>query len=178
MNIEKFWEKAIKNTEIEKVKIGYLNTHSSTTLPYIILSESLIDNSDTVVRKGKIEVTKPVIYLPDHTPILEGFELEDKKISENSLITFLILRGVNLPSLKYSNILYSLDIENSSLAETVKKYKEELTRMEDIHTGLIIAPDDCWQFSLLLYVAGLVMKSAPQDVKKFIEELRKKFKQE
>jgi len=178
MDIEKYWEKAIKHTEVERARISYLNINTSTILPYIILSESMVDNSDTVIRKGKIEVTKPVIYLPDHTPILEGFEFEDKQISENSLITFLILRGVNLPSLKYSNILYSLDIEGSPLSDTVKKYKEELIKAEDVYTGLIIGPDDCWQFSLLIYVAGLVMKSAPQDIKKFLEELRKKFRQE
>jgi hypothetical protein len=178
MDIEKYWEKAIRHTEIERARIGYLNVNTSTVLPYVILSESMLDNSDTVVRKGKIEVTKPVIYLPDHTPILEGFEFQDKQISENSLITFLILRGVNLPSLKYSNILYSLDIESSPLSETIKKYKQELTKVEDVHTGLIIGPDDCWQFSLLIYVAGLVVKSAPQDVKKFLEELRKRFRQE
>ncbi|OQX82279.1 MAG: hypothetical protein B6D53_04835 [Candidatus Omnitrophica bacterium 4484_49] len=143
MDIEKYWEKAIKHTEVERARISYLNINTSTILPYIILSESMVDNSDTVIRKGKIEVTKPVIYLPDHTPILEGFEFEDNPLSD-----------------------------------TVKKYKEELIKAEDVYTGLIIGPDDCWQFSLLIYVAGLVMKSAPQDIKKFLEELRKKFRQE
>jgi hypothetical protein len=177
MDIEKYWEKAIRNTEIEKSWLGYLNPNSPTILPYIFLSESLLDNSDTVIREGKIEISKPLIYLPSNMPILEGFDLEKENISENSLITFLLIRGINFPSLKYANIVYNLDIESKPLKEAIKTYKDKLSKKEDIHTGLIIGPDDCWQLSLLIYVAGLAAKSAPQDIKKFLEELRKKFRE-
>lgn len=176
MDLEKTWRKAVEGTQIEKSWIGYLNTYSSTVLPYIVLSKSLVDDSDTVVRKGKIEVSRPLIYLPDHTPIFEGFEFEKNEISENSLLTFLLIRGISFPSMKYSNVIYSLDIENLNLDETIKKYKQELERLEDVHTGLIVGPDDCWQFSLLIYVAALTAKSAPHDIKKFLEDLKRKFK--
>lgn len=174
MEFEEYWERAIRETEIEKSWLGYLNNTSQTILPYIILSKSSLDNSDTVVRKGKIEVSQPLIFLPGNTPILEGFEFQKANISENSMITFLLLRGINLPSLKYSNTIYSLQLENSSLSEMVKKYKEELQKLEDIKTALIIGPDECWQFSLLIYVAGLTAKSAPHDIKKFLEDLRRR----
>lgn len=175
MDIEERWEKAIRETEIERAWFGYLNSSGPTILPYVLLSESLIDNSDTVIREGKVEVTKPLIYLPNNTPIFEGFDFEKENISENSLLTFLLVRGVNFPSLKYSNIIYNLEIENKPLKDVIKNYQEELAKKEDIQTGLIIAPDDCWQFSLLIYVAALAVKSAPHDIRKYLEELRKRF---
>ncbi len=178
MDFEKYWEKAAKETEIEKSWIGYLNIASSTMLSYIMLSESLVDKTDTVIRKGKIEVSRPIIYLPEHNPIFEGFEFQQNNISENSLVTFLLLRGITLPSVKYSNSVYSLDVVAGNLTQTIKKYKEELQRLEDIKTGLIIGPDDCWHFSLLIYVAALTSKSASNDIKNFLDDLKKKFRKE
>ncbi|MDD5613866.1 MAG: hypothetical protein PHQ54_02200 [Candidatus Omnitrophica bacterium] len=176
MDIEKVWHKAVKDTEIEKSCLTYLNSASSTMLHYIMLSESLLDNSDTVVRRGRIEITKPLVYLPEHNPVFKGFEFSDGDICDSSVLTFLLLRGVNLPSLKYHNTVYSLDVESLSLSESVKKHKQHLQKLEDVKTGVIIGPDDCWHFSLLIYVAALAAKSAPNDIRNFLEDLKRKSK--
>ncbi|MDP8234665.1 MAG: hypothetical protein P9M06_07740 [Candidatus Saelkia tenebricola] len=178
MDFEKNWERAIGITEIERSWIGYLKNTSTTMLPYLMLCESLLDNSDTVIRKGKIEVTKPIIYLPEHNPVFEGFEFSKDNISENSVLTFFLLRGINLPSLKYSNTVYSLDMERGSLSDTIKKYKQELERLEDLKTALIVGADDCWHLSLLIYVAALTEKSVSNDIKSFLENLKNRYKKD
>ncbi len=178
MDFEKDWERAVKTTEIERSWIGYLKNTSATMLPYLMLSESLLDNSDTVVRKGKIEVTKPIIYLPQHNPVFEGFEFPQDSILENSILTFFLLRGIHLPSLKYSNTVYSLDIERSGLSDAVKKYRQEFQKLEDLKTALIVGPDDCWHLSLLIYVAALTEKSVSNDIKSFLENLKRKYKKD
>ncbi|MDP8253689.1 MAG: hypothetical protein P9X27_04730 [Candidatus Kaelpia aquatica] len=176
MDFEQKWNRAVKNTEIEKSWAGYLNTSSSTVLSYIMLSESMLDSSDTVVRKGRVEVTRPLIYLPDNNPVFKGFELSEHNLFDNSAITFLLLRGVSFPSLKYQNSVYSLDIDNLSLNEVVKKHKRELQRLEDVKTGLIVGPDDYWHYSLAIYVAALASKSASNDIERYLEDLKGKFR--
>ncbi|MDP8216412.1 MAG: hypothetical protein P9L98_03735 [Candidatus Kaelpia imicola] len=175
MDFEQKWKRAVKNTEIEKGWVGYLNTNSSTTLSYIMLSESMLDNSDTVIRKGKVEVTRPLIYLPDNNPVFEGFELSSQNLFNSSVLTFLLLRGVSFPSLKYQNSVYSLDIDNLSLTEAVKKHKRELQRLEDVKTGLIVGSDDCWHYSLAIYVAALTSKSASNDIERYLKDLKSRF---
>jgi len=175
MDFEQNWQRAVKNTEIERSWIGHLNTSSSTTLSYIMLSESALDSSDTVIRKGNIEVTRPMIYVPDNNPVFEGFESSNKDMLDSSILIFLLLRGVSFPSLKYQNNVYSLDIDNASLIEVAKRNKRELQRLEDVKTGLIIGPDDCWHYSLVIYVAALASKSASNDIEKYLENLKDRF---
>jgi hypothetical protein len=176
MDFEQKWQKAVKNTEIERSYLGHLNSSSTTTLSYIMLSESTLDSSDTVIRKGKVDITRPIIYLPDNNPMFEGFELSSRDISDSSILNFLLLRGINFPSLKYQNSVYSLDIDSSSLSDVVKKSKRELQMSEDVKAGLIVGPDDCWQYSLIVYVAALASKSASNDIKKYLDDLKERFK--
>ena len=175
MDFEQKWNRAVKKTEIEKGWVGHLNTNSSTSLSYIMLSESLLDNSDTIVRKGKVEVTRPLIYLPDNNPVFEGFESSNQNLLDGSILTFLLLRGISFPSLKYQNSVYSLDVDNLSLIEVIKKHKKELQRSEDVKTGLIIGPDDCWHYSLVIYVAALASRSASNDIKGYLRDLKGRF---
>ena len=173
MDLEKLWQKALKKTEIHKARLSTLYTFQPTDLPYILLTESAVNLGDTVVRRGKIRVDKPLIVLPHHHPLFEGFDFaEDFKADDDSVRSFLLLRGLDLPSLKYKNRTYSLDIFEDSLKKAIEYYKDKLQRKEDTHLGLIIGPDDAWQFSVLIYVAAMVSKSATSDIEKYIRRLK------
>lgn len=170
MNIHDSWEKALKATEIIRPRVQPLQTFESTQIPYIFLAESLVNHGDTVVRRGEVTVDKPSIILPPHLPQFEGFEF-DKEFSgvEDYLTTFLLVRGIHFPSMKYENKIASLDIREEKLAKAVEFYSHELQRQENVSTGLVIGPEDCWQFSALIFICGQITRSAEGDIRKLFD---------
>ncbi|MDP8261112.1 MAG: hypothetical protein P9M01_02060 [Candidatus Kappaea frigidicola] len=174
MDLEEFWQSALKKTEIHRTRLNKLHTFKATELPYILLAESSVNEGDTVVRKGTIKVDKPLIVMPEHYPVFDGFDFkEDLDISDDSLRSFLLMRGISLPSLKYHNNTYAIEVYEGSLSKAIDHYKDLIQKKEDIRLGLVIGPDEAWKLSLLIYVASMVSKSAQSDINGFIEKLKK-----
>lgn len=177
MDIQESWEKALKNTEIIRSRVKALLTFTTTDLPYILLSKSAVNLGDTVVRKGKVLLEKPSLILPSHLPQFEGFDFEKElHLNEDTITNFLLIRGVKFPSFRYNNQTYSLDIYEGNLDRAIKHFSNQLQRKEDVHSGLIVGPEDCWQFSLLIFICSMVVKSADGDIKNILEDLRRKGK--
>lgn len=177
MDLEEKWEKAIKETEILRSRLGNLSTFKITELPYIFLAESMLNIGDTVVRKGKVLVHQPSIILPSNYPQFEGFEFEKGlHVDDDVVRTFLLVRGISFPSLKYSNETYTLDVFEGPLKQAVGHFRNQLEKREDVHSGLFIGPEDCWQFSMLIFVATLVAKSASGDIKNILDKLKRRKK--
>jgi hypothetical protein len=170
MDLEKLWKEAQRGTEILRARLNFLSTFHPTTLPYIFLSSSVVNLETTVVRRGQINVERPLIFLPPYYPQFEGFEFEKKyQTNEDEVRSFLLMRGVTLPSFKYGNKAYKLEIFEGKLEKAVRKFSEELEKKEDVETGLILGADDSWHFSLIIYVAELMKKSSPQDVRNWLK---------
>jgi hypothetical protein len=177
MDIQNSWEKALKNTEIIRSRVQGLSTFGDTNLPYIFLSESSLNLGDTVIRKGEILVKKPSLLLPSGSPQFEGFDFEEElHFNDNTLVNFLLVRGIVFPSLSYNNKTYSVDIFEGRLKKAIESHLDKLQSAEDVYTGLVTGPEDCWQFSVLIFICTQVAKSADSDVKKLLEELRRKGK--
>lgn len=175
MNLEEAWQRALGQTEIIRSRMPHLLSFEQTNLPYLFLAASIVNPGDTVVRKGEVAVTKPLLLLPPDSPQFEGFEFkEDYEINEETMRTFLLMRGIHLPSLKYSHHTSSIQIYEKSLDRAIKDFELNLEKKEDIHTGLITGPEDSWQFSLLVYCLNSMTRSAPNDIKKLIENYRRK----
>src|ERR1700735_183777 len=105
------WEKALRETNIIRSRIIGLQTFSETHVPYILISPSLINVGDTVVRTGDVLVHRPSLILPPNIPQLEGFNFEDEgSFKEDAMINFLMVRGITLPSMKYDNKVFSLNV--------------------------------------------------------------------
>ena len=165
MDIEQLWEKAQKKTEVVRGRVKGLSTFASTKVPYIFLAESVVNEGHIVIRKGKILIERPLILLPEDLPQFEGFDFEeDLDIEQGAIQMFFLMRGIRFPSLKYNNTVHSLDLEESSLARSVEKYKKQLERKENVNTALVLGPEDCWQFSILLYMASLAGRCAKNDI--------------
>lgn len=174
MNLEEKWKKALSKTEIVRARMTHLLTFEPTILPYIFLAESVVNTGDTVVRKGEVIVEKPLLVLPENFPQFEGFDFKKGlKANDDSVRTLLLMRGINFPSLKYHNITSSIDISEGSLTKALKENKELLEQKEDLITGLITGPEDCWQLSVLLYIATMVSKSAASDIKRLLDKFKK-----
>jgi len=172
MDIEQLWEKAKEKTEIVRGRVKGLSSVSLTAVPYVFLAESSVNEGNTVVRKGKVIVEKPLIMLPRDAPQFDGFDFEEELgLSQELIQTFLLMRGIRFPSMKYNNMVFDLEVDESPLSKCVDKYKKHLEREENVTTALVLGPEDCWQLSLLLYVASLAGRCAWADIMKLMEGL-------
>ena len=166
MDSHDYWEKAVKQTEIVRSRVKPLSNISATRLPYIFLAESCVNIGDTVVRKGEVLIEKPSIILPSDLPQFEGFESEKdgQDLDPNGIINLLLVRGVRFPSMRYNNKTHSLDIFEKKLSEAMTHYLHLLEREENVSSGLLIGPEDCWQFSVLIFILNQVSRQADQDI--------------
>lgn len=178
MDFEKMWTKALKHTEIIRTRIQALSLSGDTSVPYLMLSESSINIGDTVVRKGEVLVQKPSLFIPPNNPQFKGFEFDNedgtKGLDENSFINFLIVRGISIPSLRYDNRTSSLDIYEGKLSAAIKHHENILQRQENVHAGLLVGPEDCWQFSILIFICSQILKNADQDIQRLLDEYHRK----
>ena len=176
MDIQASWNKALQNTEILRARVQALLTFSHTLVPYIILSESTINSGDTLVRKCEVVVEKPSLILPPNLPQFEGFESEEEKREMgDALANFLYVRGIRFPSLKYNNQTHSLDLHEGKLKESIEHFSQGLEREENVSAGLIVGPEDCWQFSLLIFISSQIVRQAGGDIKKMLDDFKKGF---
>lgn len=173
MSIEELWQKAISKTEIYRARLRYLYTFDQTTLPYIYMAESALNAGDVVVRQGNIVAERPLVFMPGNMPQLEGFQIDDKNlnIGNDAVASFLFMRGITFPTMKYLNQTIKLDVIPGPLSKAVNRYKKDLEKKEDIDTGLLVSPEDCWQFAVLIYAAALAGKSIPEDVKNILRRM-------
>lgn len=174
MDIESLWKKALARTEIVRARIQMLLLSSDTQVPYILLCESSINHGDTVVRTGSVNVSRPSIIVPPNNPQFEGFDFEgEEALDADSLINFLLIRGISLPSMNYDNKTNTLDMYEGRMSQAVKHYEKDLQQKEDVSTGLIIGHEDCWQLSLLIFVCSQIARNADADLKKLMNDYKK-----
>ena len=173
MNFQESWEKALRNTEIIRSRIQTLATFADTKVPYILLSESEIDQMDTVVRKGEVVIQKPSLILPSHAPQIEGFEWETQNnFEKEQWLNFLFVRGISIPSLKYNNQTHALEMFEGKLSNAIEHFKSKLQQEENTTVGLLTSPQDCWQFSLLLFSCTQITKNIDADIKRMFEQFK------
>lgn len=176
MDIQELWENALRHTEIIRSRAQDLATFETTALPYVFLAESGVNVGDTVVRKGQVLVERPSLILP--SPQFEGFAFDTElRLSEDAVLNFLLVRGVKFPSLRYHHELSSLDIREGSLQNAIDHFANQLTQREDIQTGLVVGPEDAWQFSVLILVGSLVIRSAEGDLRRLLDDWRRRQQQ-
>lgn len=163
--IEKF-DEALKSTKILRMRLKALEQKKNTICPYTIVMPSRFDAKDALIKKGNIIVEKPVIILPENLAEFIGFELEEFGIRNDMLNSALLLRGIRLPSLRYKNLQYKIDVVNKNYKEHAEDIAETLKLKEDVEEGVVITKNpELWQLSLLIYTAGLFIKNIPNDLK-------------
>ena len=171
MDLQALWDNALRQTEIIRSRVDDLATFDTTAMSYIFLAESSVNLGDTVVRRGHVLVERAALILP--TARFEGFAFEqDWQLSEDALLNFLLVRGIRFPSLRYRHELSSLDLREGSLQQAVTHFKDQLARAEDVATGLVIGPEDGWQFSVLILVGNVMVRSAEGDLRRLVQEWR------
>ena len=174
MDFHEAWALALKNTDVIRSRVSSLNTFSDTHVPYVLLSPSSINEGDTVVRKGEVVVYRPSLILPPNIPQFEGFDFDKEEgMSDNSVINFLLVRGVSLPSLKYNNKTMSLDLFEGDVAKAVSFFANRLEREEDVATGLLTGHEDIWQLSLVIFICSQIARNTESDIRRLMDEYRR-----
>ena len=169
------WERALSETDIIRSRVMSLQTFSETHVPYILLSPSTINYGDTVVRQGEVLIHKPTLILPPYIPQFEGFDFDKEgDFNEDTMINFLMVRGVSLPSMKYDNKVSSLDVFEGKIEDAISFHGNRLQREENTAAGLITGPEDVWQFSLLIFVCAQIAKNSSVDIRRLLDEYHKK----
>jgi hypothetical protein len=175
MELQELWDRARKETEILRMQLQDLLTFEATTVPYIFLGESSLNAGDTVVRRGQVVIERPAIVLPSFSPQFEGFAFDPAlHLRDDALATFLLVRGIQFPSLRYQHQVSSLDVFEDPLSKAAAHHLRRLTEAEDIRTGLVLGPEDAWQFSVLLLVGALVVRSAEGDLRRILDAWRRR----
>ncbi|OGW83699.1 MAG: hypothetical protein A3C47_03210 [Omnitrophica bacterium RIFCSPHIGHO2_02_FULL_51_18] len=171
MNIQESWEKALSTTEIVRPRVKPLETFATTKLPYIFLAESRKNSTETMVRRGEIWVEKPSLVLPFNLPHFEGFDFEEEMdLNEDLLTSFLLVRGVTFPSMKYNNKMVTTETFEGRLSRAIEHYRNMLQAEENVHAGLVMGLEDVWQFSVLIFIGSQVAKSASSDFRKLFDD--------
>lgn len=175
MDLEEKWQRTLEETKIIKFYHPHLATQEPTNLPYIFVGESTINLGDSVVRKGKVMVDRPLIVLPQNMPQFSGFDFEEYGADNSEMQLFFMIRGINFPSLKYKHEVADIEVVSNEPSALLDRYQNELEQQEDFTTGLVYGLSECWQLSILIYVSMLINRSATRDVEHYLNELRKHF---
>jgi len=166
---DKYWQK----TEIIREYHQILFTFGDMRLPYVFMAEHASYSDRTLVQRGTVNIQKPNILLPGYDRNIEfkeGFE-HFHDVPRNMA---LIIRSLGLPYSEISNKQSAREeIEYGSLQEVIEKYNKKLERNEDSDTGLIKGIAEGVDISLMRYSIGLMIKSAPENVKEFFEHMRR-----
>jgi len=161
MELHEAFQKALHTTQILRCRQPNLFFASETVLPFVLLSESVMNDGDTVVRTGKVTVDRPTIIVPGEDVMFEGFEDEDQQFQFKMLG-----RMVKLPRGKYSLNDCKMEVIERSIARAVDEWRRELD--DDAETGLCVCSPDIWQLSVVVYVGNMVVRSAGSDLDDFV----------
>jgi len=157
MSIEELWNAALGNTEIVRLPIKQLITFGTTNFNYVFLAPSVVNQGDTVVRKGNMDIMPPAIHLPKHKPTFEGFDSGNEgDITSEQLVSFFYTRGISFPSLNYHNEPYEIDLYEGSVAKAEKTHLDEVRTQENVSTGVVIGAEASWQFSVILMACHMI----------------------
>lgn len=166
-----FW----RRTEVIREYHRTLYTFGDAKLPYVFAAEHPHLSDRAVVRKGFMVVQKPHILLPGYygPQFAEGFE----QVHSFPADAVYLFRAMGLPYSKISNRPAAKEqIEYGGLQRVLDKLDRQLEEQEDPETGLIKGVVEGAEVALMRYAFGLIVKSAPDNVKEFFEHLRKQRK--
>lgn len=165
---KEYWGK----TEVIREYQRTLYTFGDIELPYVFAAEHERFKDRAIVRKGVIFVQKPQIVLPGYSQGLdfaEGFD--HTNIPAEAAYLFRLMR---LPYSRVTNKPQTEEkIEYGNLQTVLDNIIHQMEIHEDSDTGLIKGIMAGAEISLVRYALGLVIKSAPHNVREFFDHIKR-----
>ncbi len=143
-----------------------IDTFGSTRFEFELLSEEM-DHVDRVrVRRGEVEAQKPRLIKPEgYSNIeLEGFDPKVLKVIEHFR-----QQGIDLAFLQYGFFFkrgeVSSQIVHDSIDNVRHRVVENAKRSGNPALAVIEGVDDAWEYSVMKFTLGMIMKS--QEINRF-----------
>lgn len=153
---------------VERAVNFSLFTFGNQKLPYYLVCGVPEEGSTVSIRKGDVEITRPMIIRPDQMePEFRNF-FEEREEAE--MAAFLLSRTAGFSNLKFSNTSGPERIVSDSVEEAVAKLNKQLDDEEEEHTAILSAPPGMGGIAVMRYAAERVWESAPGN----IQELRER----
>ena len=126
-------------------------------LPYICLGEALNSASGAMSVRGRIHVSPQFIIKPKHYQSSYGDIFGDDEVDMSIAGRIFGFLGFPNRPVECSSEFLELVHVPDTLDELLSKMLDELERMEDITTGLIITPESkYYQISIERFISGIV----------------------
>jgi hypothetical protein len=158
---------ASQRTNIIRARKNPLYTFGATRLPYVCLSDSARNTGDVVLRRGEVTASRPSISVPGQAAEFEGFDFGGDKA-----FPVFLARQIEMPIAKYINKSEGATDERGPLEASIEKVVNQLDRDNDIRTAVLVAPDNVWTLSVLLYIGSQVVRSAPANIAEALERMK------
>ena len=153
---------AVKHTVILRPPKQSLSTFGTTNIYYYLVTEPAYvelvkDDTETVVREGRVIAEKPRIVTPYYLSQLEGFSPDARRYFDMLLNT----HGANAPGLfyTYKNEPKELNIVSDNLLSVVNKINDEIDKRNDPLTSIIKGKDELWDVSLMKFIYEMTRSS-------------------
>ena len=163
--------RAAEQTWVVRYPKQHLATFGMTSLSYYVVTEPIYreiqpEDTESVVREGKVVAEKPAIVTPFYAMNLEGF-------SDDAYSYFRHLSqryGPNSPGIlyQYRNEPEKTDIVSGPPAETAQRISDDLDRSKDDLSVVMVGVDELWDVALLKFIYEFTSRSAVENA----QELR------
>ena len=151
---------ALENTEVLHEPDRRIDTFSSTSFEFQLLSELMDDVGKVRVRTGRITAERPLIVKPEPNAdfAFEGFGEQAEAFGD-----WLKDRIRNTAFFQYGFTFKKSDVKENLIGDTLANVRARiLMEARDIGnplTAVIQGVDDTWEISLLMFVMEMIQKS-------------------
>ena len=163
--------RAAEQTWVVRYPKQHLATFGTTSLSYYVVTEPIYreiqpEDSESVVRQGKVVAEKPAIVTPYYAMNLDGF-------SDDAYSYFRHLSqeyGPNSPGIlyKYRNEAEKTDILSGPPADIARRISDDLDSKNDDLSVVMVGVDELWDVALLKFIYEFTSRSAVENA----QELR------
>jgi hypothetical protein len=158
---------AVRNTRIVRAPKQTLATFGTTSVYYYLVAEAtyseLIDNSETVIREGRVIAERPKIVTPSYLSRVQGFSPEAKKYFEMLMNEY----DANSPGLFYAyrNEPKELNVVSDNVVSVIEKLNTEIDEKGDPLISIIKGEDMLWDVSILKFIYEITSRSLSENVR-------------
>lgn len=161
---------ALENTRVIRPPEKRLETFSTTTFNYILITEAMDQINLSKVREGSVHSERPQIITPDNYSklMLEGFGEKAQEFAEM----------VSGQASQWAILHYGFRISKSDIREyevhepmtsVAERVKDEVESRKDPLSAVVTGVDDGWEVCLLKFMLDLSMASGSRNIQDFNE---------
>ena len=163
--------RAAEQTWVVRYPKQNLATFGTTSLSYYVVTEPIYreiqpEDTESVVRQGKVVAEKPAIVTPHYAMSLEGFSDDAYSYFRHLSQQF----GPNSPGIlyQYRNEAEKMEILSGPPADIAHRISDDLDSKKEDLSVVMVGVDELWDVALLKFIYEFTSRSAVENA----QELR------